>query len=149
MNMARLVDREFPDHDGRVLRTFCGDEIPQHVRIAYWHYKSIKDKGGLSACSAEELCMVVLMARMMLDEAPQDNPLKHFDIAKASASFDQFAENNVRIWFKKKEMKAQFIEHFPERKETKVLLYEDVSERTLPDERILGLWPEVKQPVEA
>ena len=153
-SIALLIDRDIPEVDERILRTICGDAIPNHVRAVYWHYISIKRKGSPSgACNFLELSQVVLLARLLMDEAPAEN-LIPFNVARWAAGLDQFARNDVRLWFKKKEVRAQFIEHFPERKETKVLLYDNpdigvtLSERTVPDDRILGPWP-VEETVEA
>ena len=141
-NVARLIDRDIPEGDERILRTYCGETIPDHVRLAYWHYKLVRDKGGVGGCQAHELALVVTMARLIVDEAPHDNPLKPFNVSEAYARGEIPEQGGLRVYWKKKETKAEFISHNESDKTTKVLLLEDISERVLPDDRILGLWPE-------
>lgn len=141
-SVSRLIDRDIPEGDERILRTYCGETIQNHVRLAYWHYKLVRDKGGLGGCQAHELAMVVTMARLIVDEAPHDNPLQPFDIAAACAVGAIPEQSPLRIWWRKKECKAEFMGHNDANKTTKVLLLDDISERDLPDDRILGVWPE-------
>ena len=144
-----LFQREIPIADEEILRRCATDgegTVPDNVRRAYWHYKSIRDRCENSQLHPFELYQVVLTVRLLAGTPPHDNPAKPFDIALAVTRGQVTNHTFLRIWWRKAEAKAQFIAL--DRRAKLVLVLLEFDERKLPYDKVLGLWVDKPEPGE-